>query len=488
MTAKKHIVIGISNTLNQDTHIVSHAMTKKPLLNINNIEHIRTLVKMSLMGFVSVCLAHYVTKQMAKYHHSMGQMLDSDEKADERLLIVGYPGSAKSVFISLAFPLWRALTGRSKFIIIVGDTERQVSLMIRNIRHEVDNNRIIRLLFPHVKIGSEWSASRLEIGECMIMGASRGQNIRGMRFGRYRPDTIVIDDPEALQHVKTKTKRDDTESWFNNEIVPRMQEGEKIKLVITGNLVHNDSFIARLLKDKSFNSIKIPIKRKDGSATWTSMFPTPQSLLEKEIAVRSKSTWLREYLLTPMPEDDQVVKNLHYYTDLPRKFNSIAISVDLAISKKTTADFTAVVVAGEADDKKIYMMRAKRGRWNFNETMEQVYNIYISIKELYPNAYVKIGFEGVSFQQAAIEEFERRYKLKVQKVLPGQDKRSKLESVSWNFESGEVLFPETSTGDMEVMENEILFFGVEEHDDLMDAGIIALKMLINKVVAQILWA
>lgn len=457
-------------------------------LNLSNLFHLKELVNSSLMGLVSTCLAHYVTKDMAKYHHSVAQMLESTDQKDERVLVVGYPGSAKSVFISLAYPIWRAITGRSHFIVLIGDTERQVALMIRNIRHEIETNRVIKLLYPNVSIGKDWSASKLEIGDCMIMGASRGQNIRGMRFGKYRPDTIIIDDPEALQHTKTKMKRDDTEAWFNNEIVPRLQEDEQTKIVITGNLVHNDSFIARILKDKSFNSIKIPIKRKDGSATWPAMYPTPESLIKKENDVRSKSTWLREYLLTPMPEDTQVVKNLFYYEELPKQFNTITIAVDLAISKKTTADYTAIVVTGEHKDNKIYVMRAKRNRWNFNETMEEVYKMYTQMKEMYPSATVKIGYEAVSYQKVAIEEFERRYKIKPQEVLPGSDKRAKLESISWNLESGNVLFPEVMTGDMEVLENEILYFGIEEHDDLMDACIIAIKMIINKSRVQILWA
>lgn len=462
--------------------------TKPFIFDLNNIRHIKQLVNFSLMGFVSTCLAHYVTKQMAKYHHSMAAMLESTEQKDERVLIVGYPGSAKSVFIALAYPLWRALTGKSHFIVLIGDTERQVALMIRNIRDEVENNRIIKLLFPEIKIGNEWSSSKLEIGECLILGASRGQNIRGMRFGKYRPDTIIIDDPEALQHTKTKMKRDDTEAWFNNEIVPRLQEDEQTKIVITGNLVHNDSFIARVLKDTSFNSLKIPIKRSDGSATWPAMYPDAAALEKKEIAVRSKSTWLREYLLTPMPEDDQVVKNIHYYEALPKNFNMITIGVDLAISKKTTADYTAIVVCGEDKENKLYLMRAKRGRYNFNETMQEVYKMYEQMKELYPSTTVKIGFESVMYQKASVEEFERRYRIKPMEILNSTDKRSKLESVSWHFEGGSILFPVETTGDMEILENEVLYFGVEEHDDLMDACIIAAKMILNKVRSQILWA
>jgi predicted phage terminase large subunit-like protein len=466
-------------------------MAKKEIsVNLNSLPQVRELINVSLMGLVSTCLAHYVQKEMAKYHHSMASILQSTEVEDERVLIVGYPGSAKSVFISLAYPIWRAITGRSHFIVLIGDTERQVGLMIRNIRHEIENNRILKLLYPDIRIGSEWSASKLEIGDCLIMGASRGQNIRGMRFGKYRPDTIIIDDPEALHHVKTKMKRDDTESWFNNEIVPRMQEDEQTKIVITGNLVHNDSFIARIMKDKTFNTLKIPIMRKDGSATWPAMYPTAKSLEDKKEKVRSKSTWLREYLLTPMPEDEQVVKTLHYYetANLPKTFHTITIGVDLAISKKTTADYTAIVVAGEDKDNKIYILRAKRARIGFNETMQEVYKMYEQMKELYPNAQVKIGFESVMYQKVTIEEFERRYRIKPMEILNSSDKKVKLESVSWHFESGAVLFADTPSGDMEVMENEILYFGVEEHDDLMDACIIAVKMILNKSRVQILWA
>jgi predicted phage terminase large subunit-like protein len=455
--------------------------------DLTKISDLRILSHASLMAFFAICLGHYAKKKVAKYHHSIVQMLEGFDEATRRCLIVGYPGSAKSSFISLAYPIWLLATRQVHFIVLIGDTQRQSNRMIANIRHEIENNKLLLKIFPHLKEHAELNATNLEIAGMMVMAISRGQNMRGMRYKEHRPEVIIIDDPEALDHVKTKQKRDDTDKWFTSEIVPRLSEG-KTKIVVTGNLLHNDSFIARLSHNEKYDVLRIPIVRKDGSATWPDMFPTQAEIDAKKADVKSNATWSREYMLQPLPEDTQVVKELLYVDKFPAEMSRICIGTDLAISKKETADYTGLVAVGETKEGQGYVLRAKRGRWNFNETMDQAFTMYTALREQYPTASVKIGFEKVGYQEAAIEEFEKRYRIPVIRIQPVNDKKAKLESISWHLETGAYMFPQHFTGDMEVLENEVLYFGVEEHDDLMDALIIAIKMLLNKSRAQILFA
>lgn len=65
----------------------------------------------------------------------------------------------------------------------------------------------------------------------------------------------------------------------------------------------------------------------------------------------NEHTWQTEYLLNPWTGDNSVItKNMiHYYGLLPSRntLKNIYISVDLAVTEKQSADFTAIVLCEE---------------------------------------------------------------------------------------------------------------------------------------------
>jgi hypothetical protein len=89
----------------------------------------------SLLGFSLVYLTGYFTDPPATFHPELIQSLESD--AERRLLVIGFRGSGKSTFGSLALPLWAALEHPEKypFIILVADSSRQATLNISAIKY-----------------------------------------------------------------------------------------------------------------------------------------------------------------------------------------------------------------------------------------------------------------------------------------------------------------------------------------------------------------
>jgi predicted phage terminase large subunit-like protein len=73
--------------------------------------------------------------------------------------------------------------------------------------------------------------------------------------------------------------------------------------------------------------------------------------------------------------------------------------------------------------------------------------------------------EGVAYQQAAIEEMERRA-FSVQGMHPIKDKRVRLRVAARYIKLGVVKFPRTGC---EQLLTQLLGFGSEKHDDLVDA-------------------
>lgn len=453
------------------------------------------LATRSVVGFMTYCLPHYVTLDTAPMHWELSNALMNDDAP--MLEIIGFRDSAKSTMSTTAFVLLCALTKKYKFIVIINDTGEQVDMTIANIKHELENNEHIKREFGNLKVGhSKWSEKNLLLSNGVrIIGRSRGQNIRGIRHRQTRPDLVLVDDPENLKQVKTKESRDETMRWFNAEVVPA-QQAFNAKLIVIGNLLHNDGFMARLSKNPLFKVLRFPIiDEKTGIPLWLAKYPTKASLALQRQKVGNVA-YSREYLLKVIAEDDQVIKE----TDIKRYPNKLltqkdertgkpvlkildaGVGSDLAISEKTTADFTTFVSLLKVKwGEKTYILVKPNPiarRMNFDATLDQA----VVVKQEMPMG-VQFFVEDVGFQRAALQGMSKR-NISVYPMRPISDKRARLQSIAPNIKGGgqsiEILFPETGTEDLE---QQIINLGVEEHDDLCDGFVYGALGLINKPTA-----
>ena len=150
---------------------------------------------------------------------------------------------------------------------------------------------------------------------------------------------------------------------------------------------------------------------------------------------------------------------IQYYHQKP-PLTKIVIACDPAISKKDSADYTAIVVGGMADDGKIYILDYVRDHLSFNETIVKLIKL---VTDYNPT---EVRIEKVAFSEAFITELKRKVPtVLVRGVKPVGDKESRLREVSPIFENLLVYFRETQ-GDIVT---ELLLFPDGEHDDLVDA-------------------
>ena len=88
----------------------------------------------TLKGFCLVYLPHYLNIPPADFHH---ELLDTLGNPNEKMIeVLGFRGSAKSTYGSLALPLWAALEYPDlyPFIIPTADTGLQAAINIANIK------------------------------------------------------------------------------------------------------------------------------------------------------------------------------------------------------------------------------------------------------------------------------------------------------------------------------------------------------------------
>ena len=435
------------------------------------------------LGFLMVYLGHYLTVEPADFHFLLAKLLNDPD--EELLEIIGFRGSAKSTFATLALPLYLALEHKFDFIIVGGDTTTQTKLNIANIRFELEDNPLIREDYGETfNPRRNWAEGKLQLlNGVLILGRSRGQKMRGLRHRQYRPQIVIIDDPEDLEWIKKKENRDKTESWFTSEVIPAQQE-DKSKLILIGNLLHKDALMMRIKKrvrgdgTPLFRCLEFPlIDKKTGEITWKGKYPSQAAVQRQKEKVGSTVAWAREYLLTIIPEEDQIIKESDIHRYPARLLNELGpdkrpilipkrggLAIDLAIGEKETDDFTAMAKGIVAElwgkDRLVIFPNPINQHLRFSETITVAENEYQTLP-----LGSKVGVEDVAYQKAAIQELEKKIR-HVVGLKPVTDKRARLETVAPYIKDGTVVFPDQGCQDMI---DQLLDFGIAENDDMVDS-------------------
>ncbi|MFA6602005.1 MAG: hypothetical protein WCT02_04075 [Candidatus Paceibacterota bacterium] len=444
------------------------------------------ITKESHWYFFHFYFAHYVTYPTAKFQAEIFELTEKEDFGN--LFIVAFRGSGKSTIITTSYPIW-AILGKpqKKFVLILCQTQAQAKQHMMNLRRELESNPTLKNdLGPFQEEPGEWGSSSLVFRRlnARITVASSEQSIRGLRHNQHRPDLIIGDDVEDLASTKTREGRNRTYQWLTGEVIPAGDRNTR--LVLVGNLLHEDSLLMRIKDDISAQRIDGVFKEypliKSGEIIWPGKYPSLAEIEAEKRKAGNEFAWEREYMLHIVPDEDQAIMRewIHYYDGLPNlkerdsdgytKYSRVRIGVDLAISKRDTADYTAMVpglLFGEGGDTRIYILPGIINRkMTFPETVELCKDIYkIYGKDFGHNPEFVI--EDVAYQKALPQQLKNEGIYNVKTTSPGnQDKRSRLVLTAHMIKTGKILFPRQGA---EQLINQIIHFGVEKHDDLADA-------------------
>jgi predicted phage terminase large subunit-like protein len=448
-----------------------------------------TIIKDSFFYFFNFYYAHYVKYPTADFQKEIIHLLEND--ATQNLYFVAFRGSGKSTMITTAYPIWSILgKQQKKFCIIFCKTQSQAKQHMMNIRTELENNELLKKdLGPFQEKSDEWGSHTLVFKKhkARITVASIDQSIRGVRHHEHRPDIIICDDVEDLQSTKTREAREKTYNWLYGEVIPAGDVNTR--LIMVGNLLHDDSLLMRIKEEISQKRIKgafkeYPLLDEQDNCLWPGKYPSPEAVQGEKSKVASEKSWQREYLLRIIPNDDQVIypEWIQFYDELPgkdhRAYRNTYASVDLAISQKESADFTAVVRAriyGRSEKLRIYILPNSIVRKiNFPEQIKTLKELSdVELKG--PND--RLFVETIAYQAALSQMLRMEGITKVKEIVPKGDKRTRLAFTATAIKAGMVKFPKKGCEDLI---SQLVHFGAEKHDDLADA----FSLLVNSTVSM----
>jgi predicted phage terminase large subunit-like protein len=460
---------------------------------------IRLAAAKTLKGFCLTYLPHHFPLDPSDFFDEMCAALEAGDI--QRLEVIGFRGCAKSTVASLALVLWAALEHPDKypFIIMLADTRSQASINAASVQYELRNNDLILRDYGHLKYkriddprpeptlesDEDWQAMNCVLDNGVrILSRSRGQKVRGLKHRQHRPSLIVADDVEGLDWVRTQENRDKSDRWFRGDVLPSVDENGRV--IVIGNWLHTDGLMARLKNTGIFKVLEFSLLRDgDGSeidrCTWKAKYST-QAAIDRKRDELGDIGFRREMLLQVVPEEGQDVhpEDIHYYDDPPfDDGNHLAHGVDLAISTKESADYTAIVsgeVTWNGQQIEIYIQpHPIIRRMTFTETMEVLDNVRRS-SPMSSMFFV----ENVAFQQVAIEEMQRRA-FDVTAMHPMKDKRARLRVAARYIKNGTVKFPRKGC---EQLLTQLFGFGAEKSDDACDAIVYLILGVVRDGIEQ----
>ena len=140
----------------------------------------------------------------------------------------------------------------------------------------------------------------------------------------------------------------------------------------------------------------------------------------------------------------------------------VTLGVDLAISEREGADFTAIAaLARDAESGRVYVKEVERFRAPFSEVLTR---IKAAAARHRPRL---IAIEQTQYQAAVVQELTRTTTLPVRGVRPDRDKVTRFAPLLTRFEQLQVrLDPAGCAG---WLRDELLSFPAGEHDDAVDA-------------------
>lgn len=144
------------------------------------------------------------------------------------------------------------------------------------------------------------------------------------------------------------------------------------------------------------------------------------------------------------------------------------LAVDLAVSQKSTADNTAMVVGGQDEDGNLIVVDAKVSRLTIDKQVEQFFEL--CEKWNITKAVIEtVGYQG-AFVQLLKSEFASRKPVFIVEFRPQGEKKSRLETgLQPYFANGKLFLPDWMATHT-IIQDEILLFPRDgAHDDFLDA-------------------
>ncbi len=368
--------------------------------------------------------AYYPKKEAVKFFIWMNTFFKEDNKPAEahfqlmdfilsnhQLKVIQASRGLSKTTLAIAYSvLYYAYLGRKpglgvvNYALVVSDSLAQVKSIFEQILSLIEDNDKLK---EHLGIIKSRSGDDPYIEfknvdgiVTRVRGRGAGQRVRGVKAGKYRPNLILVDDLENDENTESKDAREKLKTWFLNALMPSI-DTNGFEITVIGTPLHEDSVLSMITNSDKWKAIMLPACNeyppgpgKKIISAWSDRF-TPKFLrntVEQYEEIGRKNAFFQEYMLETVNKENQLfdLDLINYYEedeyeDKIRGLNYY-ISVDLAISEKDYADYTAITVVGVNTSNNWFVLHLDYGRYSPDKTINKI----LTLARMYPQSNLVI--------------------------------------------------------------------------------------------------
>lgn len=437
-----------------------------------------------------LCKEYLNTPHWSGVHDELQRFLLT---AGNRIHIELPRGHLKSWIVTQGWSIQRILENPDIRILIVNAVEGNATKMLRYIRTQLTRGSMLSKFYGGFET-DVWSQEELIVRQRKIASVAPTIMVAGLQktLTSQHFDIIIADDLVEPDNVRTKEQRDKVYEFYLSLFDLLEPNG---KMVVIGTRYHQDDLYSRILEDHKLNGGWSNFIRncwKPGGEWKEPLFPekhTVQSLRAIYSKPGGKYHFSAQYMNNPIDPESADFKQewIKFYDPMTPHPASLYMTVDPAISLSRDADYTAMLVGGQFQDRTIRVVDYVHKRMLPNELVDEVFRM-VEKWNLH-----RIGLETFAFQKTlkydiqneqrrrnkffSIDELGKRSGIKENVI----SKEARIRRLQPLFEQG--LFELRK--DMADLVDELLAFPRGKHDDLIDCAAWMLDYLVpsqNRVV------
>lgn len=426
-------------------------------------EVILSAAKKSLLSYAMLVDPSYEAPQ---HIMKLAKALMDVESGDvKRLIVTIPPRHGKSRLVSQLFPAWYLGRNTNKYIITATYGQELSDDFGRKVRDQL-RDPLFKAVFPDCIMRGDTSASnRFETtqgGQYFAVG------VGGPITGRGAHVLLIDDCLKNREEADSRAVRDKVNDWYGSTAYTRLMPGGSVIIVMTR--WHEEDLVGYVLEHnqhEDWHVIDMPAV-SEGEALWQDRYTFEDMMRIK--GTLSEYDWQCLYMQDPIPREGHIIKAEWLHEGVPKEGDIAAkyMAIDPAISKKETADETALSVwgVGYGDPAKYYELETVYGHFDLHQIIETALGLFNK------HNCVQFGVESVAFQKSLADIFQRQGLPCV--ALPADgDKVRRLMSVQHLFSQGRCYVNTPK------LRKQLLRFRGENtgEDDLLDAAVHCLRLI-----------
>jgi len=424
-------------------------------------------------SFARFC--NFMNPELQQFHYEWANGV----AIHDEFLGLGPRGHWKSTVMCQYQALWRLACNPNARICLISNSSQEAKKNLRYIKGQMENNRELVKLFPHLapghtvsmreqrRTGKMWRddqitiSGRLAAGESSIIAVGLYGAITGQHYEHH-----LFDDCVDFENSRTEYQRDKLEEWIAQTVEGTLEPGGTMTWI--GTRYHWQDQYGKLLEGTLADQHVVHSAiNYDEDGKEVALFPERFDLDELHKRKRRMGTtkFNCQYQNDTAAMQGSKFKPdyFKYWKELPPDECQIYyIGVDTSMGKTITSDFTAWCVGIiDSRDLNYYILEAGHERLN----LEGRRALIRRLNEKYPQT-IRIGIEAVAFAADFVEDMQAEIP-KCKPIDQQYSKEIRAERLEPVFEQGMVWFGPNGAHD--ALEQELLMFPEGKYDDMFDA-------------------